>query len=218
MVGKSGHKGISRIDSETNKTHGWYVRVQFLGTTHAKFFSDSAHGGEQKALQKAVKHRNSIERELGKPRTDRTITAVSSRNTSGVQGVKRVAKAGGYAYEVTWSPAPGQVHRTTVSIKKYGEDEAFRRACRIRQQKEREFYGGLMLRDIPPTPPLPEGQSAEAQQEGLDGQDDESGEAPAPRGRPRKAQPEAEAGAQDDSARKKGRNSKAQTSTKSKAR
>ncbi len=161
MVGKSGHKGISRIDSEANKTHGWYVRVQYLGTTHAKFFSDSAHGGEQKALQKAVKHRNSIERELGKPRTDRTVTAVSSRNTSGVQGVKRVAKAGGYAYEVTWSPAPGQVHRTTVSIKKYGEDEAFKRACRIRQQKEREFYGGLMLRDIPSTPPLPTGQSVE---------------------------------------------------------
>ncbi len=165
MVGKSGHKGISRIDSEANKTHGWYVRVQYLGTTHAKFFSDSAHGGEQKALQKAVKHRNSIERELGKPRTDRTVTAVSSRNTSGVQGVKRVAKAGGYAYEVTWSPAPGQVHRTTVSIKKYGEDEAFRRACRVRQQKEREFYGGLMMRDIPPTPPLPPGQSAELQED-----------------------------------------------------
>lgn len=217
MVGKSGHKGISRIDSETNKTHGWYVRVQYLGTTHAKFFSDSAHGGEQKALQKAVKHRNSIERELGKPRTDRTITAVSSRNTSGVQGVKRVAKAGGYAYEVTWSPAPGQVHRTTVSIKKYGEDEAFRRACRIRQQKEREFYGGLMLREIPPTPPLPAGQSAEPQQEGLqdqDGEDDDAGEAPAKRGRPRKApaeaQAEAEVPVQDDSpARKKGRSAKA---------
>jgi hypothetical protein len=182
MVGKSGHKGISRIDSETNKTHGWYVRVQYLGTTHAKFFSDSAHGGEQKALQKAVKHRNSIERELGKPRTDRTVTAVSSRNTSGVQGVKRVAKAGGYAYEVTWSPAPGQVHRTTVSIKKYGEDEAFRRACRIRQQKEREFYGGLMLREIPPTPPLPVGQTAEMQQDGAE--DDENSPK---RGRPRKS-------------------------------
>lgn len=213
MVGKSGHKGISRIDSETNKTHGWYVRVQYLGATHAKFFSDSAHGGEQKALQKAVKHRNSIERELGKPRTDRTITAVSSRNTSGVQGVKRVAKAGGYAYEVTWSPAPGQVHRTTVSIKKYGEDEAFRRACRIRQQKEREFYGGLMLREIPPTPPLPTGQSAEPQQEGLqdqDGEDEDAGEAPAKRGRPRKAPAEAEVPVQDDSpARKKGRSAKA---------
>jgi Tfp pilus assembly protein FimV len=158
MVGSSGHKGISRIDSEKNKTHGWYVRVQYLGQTHARFFSDSAHGGKDKALAKAVKHRNQIEKELGKPRTDRTVTATSSRNTSGVQGVKRIAKGGGYAYEVTWSPAPGTVHRTTVSVQKYGEDEAFRRACRIRQQKEREFYGGVLLLEIPPTPPLPEGQ------------------------------------------------------------
>jgi type IV secretory pathway VirB10-like protein len=162
MVGKSGHKGISRIDSETNKTHGWYVRVQFQGKTHAKFFSDSAHGGDAKALAKAVKHRNAVERELGKPRTDRMVTAVSSRNTSGVQGVKRVFKAGSYAYEVTWSPAAGQVHRTTVSVNRYGEDEAFKRACQIRQQKERAYYGGLMLREIPPTPPIPPDQMTQA--------------------------------------------------------
>ena len=152
MVGVSGHKGISRIDSTKNKTHGWYVRVQFMGTTHAKFFSDSAHGGKNKALSSAVKHRNQLEKELGKPRTDRTVTAKNSRNRSGVQGVKQVQKGKAMVYEVTWSPSAGTVDRTTVSIRKYGEAEAFKRACRIRQQKEKLFYGGTLLKEIPRAP------------------------------------------------------------------
>ena len=167
MVGASGHKGISRIDSTKNKTHGWYVRVQFLGKTYAKFFSDSSHGGRQKALSNAVKHRNQIEKQLGKPRTDRTVTAKNSRNRSGVQGVKQVQKGKAQVYEVTWSPSPGTVDRTTVSIRKYGEEEAFKRACRIRQQKERMFYGGTLLKEIPPVPPTAE----------EDDEDDEQGRA-----------------------------------------
>jgi hypothetical protein len=153
MVGSSGHKGISRIDSAKNNTHGWYVRVQYRGETHAKFFSDSAHGGQKKALAKAVRHRNDIEKELGKPRTDRTITVGSARNNSGVQGIKRINKGNGHAYEVTWSPVPGVIQRTTVSIKKFGENEAFRRAIRIRQQKERLYFGGLITQNWPTTPP-----------------------------------------------------------------
>ena len=154
MVGSSGYKGISRIDSPKNNTFGWYVRVQFAGQTHSRFFSDSAHGGEQRGLAKAVRHRNQLERSLGKPRTDRTVTIGSARNRSGVQGVKRVAKGNGFAYEVTWSPQPGIVHRTTVSIQKFGEDEAFRRACRTRQLKERKHYGGLILKEVPEDLPV----------------------------------------------------------------
>jgi hypothetical protein len=153
MVGSSGHKGISRIDSVKNNTHGWYVRVQYRGQTHAKFFSDTAHGGQKKALGKAVKHRNQMEKELGKPRTDRTVTVGTVRNNSGVQGIKRILKGKGYAYEITWSPQPGVIQRTTVSIRKYGEEEAFRRAVKIRQQKEKEFFGGLITHDWPDTPP-----------------------------------------------------------------
>ena len=153
MVGSSGHKGISRIDSFKNNTHGWYVRVQYRGETHSRFFSDSAHGGEQKGLIKAIRERNRLERELGKPRTDRTVTVGVGHNNSGVQGIKRVPKGLGYAYEITWSPAPGVVQRTSVSIQKHGEDEAFRRAVRIRQSKERKHFGGLITTDWPEAPP-----------------------------------------------------------------
>ncbi|MCV4615560.1 AP2 domain-containing protein, partial [Escherichia coli] len=44
-------------------------------------------------------------------------------------------------YEVTWNAGRERRGRTSVSIKKYGEREAFRRACAIRRQKEQELYG-----------------------------------------------------------------------------
>jgi hypothetical protein len=47
-------------------------------------------------------------------------------------------------YEVTWSPAPGKVARTTVSVTKYGEEEAFRMARAIRREKERECFNGMI--------------------------------------------------------------------------
>jgi hypothetical protein len=43
-------------------------------------------------------------------------------------------------YEVTWSPAPGVIKRTSVAITKHGEQEALRRAIAIRQQKEAEVF------------------------------------------------------------------------------
>ncbi|MDQ3812388.1 MAG: AP2 domain-containing protein [Armatimonadota bacterium] len=145
----SGYKGISRIDSPNRNTHGWYVRVTFMGDNHAKFFSDSVHGDRDKALYHAVRYRNRMERELGKPRTNRTVATTNARNRSGVLGVKRIDKGPGGAYEVTWSPRPNVVSRTSVSIAKWGEEEAFRRACEIRQQKERKMYGGLLRHNVP---------------------------------------------------------------------
>ncbi|MEN8142257.1 MAG: hypothetical protein ABFQ82_01510 [Thermodesulfobacteriota bacterium] len=39
------HKDVARIDQESKRTHGWYVRVRFKGKTHSKFFSDKKTGG-----------------------------------------------------------------------------------------------------------------------------------------------------------------------------
>lgn len=144
---QSGYKGISRIDHEKRNTHGWYVRVSFGGVMYSKFFSDNVHGGPQKALNKAVKHRNQTEREIGKPRTDRVISAAKARNKTGILGVQRINKGAAGAWQVTWSPAPGELKRTSVSVAKYGEEEAFKRACRIRRQKERAVFGGVISRD-----------------------------------------------------------------------
>jgi len=144
-------KSISRIDHPTKNTHGWYVRVAFKGDIHSRFFSDSSYQGKRKALKVARTWRDAKERELGKPRTERSVRAASSRNRTGVIGVRRTTKARtrdgskvSPVYEVTWQSAPGQVRRTTFSITKYGKDEAFRRACAYRKEKEREMYGAAL--------------------------------------------------------------------------
>lgn len=143
----SGYKSISRIDATTSKTHGWYVRVYYKGVMNSKFFSDSRYGSSEQALEEAIQYRDELEKRIGKPRTDRPVVRVSPRNQTGVVGVRRRRKAPGKkgknhydVYEVTWSPEPGKMKRTSVSIAKYGEEEAFKRACEIRKRKEREMY------------------------------------------------------------------------------
>jgi hypothetical protein len=152
-MAKSGYKGISRIDQPERKTHGWYVRVTFNGQRRVKFFSDEANGGKEKALEAAVRFRNRAEKELNKPRTDRLVIARNPRNRSGIMGVQRKTKvvhtpAGervtDNVYEITWNPSPGEVRRAWVSIDEYGEEAAFRKACAIRREKEKEMYGSVV--------------------------------------------------------------------------
>ena len=147
---KSGHKGISRIDSPAKKMHGWYVRVRYNNETRAKFVSDLKHGGREAALERAVECRNELEQELGKPRTDWVIVGNNPRNATGVVGVRRTAKKYkgkdgtvylNEVYEVSWNAGREKKGRTSVSIRKYGEARAFRMACAIRRQKERLMYG-----------------------------------------------------------------------------
>jgi hypothetical protein len=149
-MAKSKFKSISRIDTPTKRTHGWYVRVYFNRTMHSKFFSDSLYGGSEEALEEAISCRNEIEQKIGKPRTDRHVVTASPRNQSGVIGVQRKIKRSRSrhgkvseceVYEVTWNPEPNVIRRTSVSIDRYGDEEAFRRACAIRREKEREMYG-----------------------------------------------------------------------------
>ncbi|HEX8650212.1 MAG TPA: hypothetical protein VF708_05175 [Pyrinomonadaceae bacterium] len=153
-MAKSGHKGISRIDSPQKKMHGWYVRVRLKNITKSKFISDQKHGGKEAALEKAVECRNQLERELGKPRTDWVIVGNNPRNRSGVVGVRRAVKKYkgkdgtvylNEVYEVSWNAGREKKGRTSVSISKYGEAGAFRRACAIRRQKEQLMYGKVVM-------------------------------------------------------------------------
>jgi hypothetical protein len=151
---KSGHKGVSRIDCPERKTVGWYVRVRLGNVTKSKFISDSKHGGKEAGLLKAVECRNRLEQELGKPRTDWVVVGENPRNKSGIVGVRRAVKKYtgkdgtvylNEVYEVSWNAGREKKGRTSVSIKKYGEAAAFRRACAIRRQKERLLYGKAVV-------------------------------------------------------------------------
>ncbi|HYG81000.1 MAG TPA: hypothetical protein VD861_11465 [Pyrinomonadaceae bacterium] len=153
-MAKSGHKGISRIDCPERKTVGWYVRVRLGNVTRSKFISDKAHGGREAALGKAVECRNQLEKEMGKPRTDWVVVGENPRNKSGVVGVRRAVKKYtgrdgrvylNEVYEVSWNAGREKRGRTSVSIAKYGEAGAFRRACAIRRQKEQLMYGNEVV-------------------------------------------------------------------------
>lgn len=65
-VGKSKIPGISRIDQESTRTHGWFVRVGYRRTKqgwrpkHRAFFGDKSHGGKSAALKAAEQWLNSV--------------------------------------------------------------------------------------------------------------------------------------------------------------
>lgn len=52
--------GISRIEQETKKNFGYYVRVGPPGGRSSVFFSDKKHGSPAKALKAAVEKRNEL--------------------------------------------------------------------------------------------------------------------------------------------------------------
>ncbi|MFN0120547.1 MAG: AP2 domain-containing protein [Blastocatellia bacterium] len=122
-------KSISRIDSR--KAVGWYVRVKHNGVEHRKFFSDGVYGNKLSALVAAKKYRDELEVKLGKPRTDRPVTSTNKRNRSGVVGVRMREFP---AFEAQACIEPGKVRKVLVPIRNGNVQEAFEKACRIRQQ------------------------------------------------------------------------------------
>lgn len=131
-------KDIARIDQDSKRTHGWYVRVRFQGTTHAKFFSDKKCGGQYSSLLSAIAWRDTTERRLGKIRTNKHLVTVSNSGT-GVVGVRLNDSFN--RYEVSWVTEEGKQGKTSVSIRKHGKEGAFVRACSIRKEKERIRLG-----------------------------------------------------------------------------
>ncbi len=147
----SGYKSVSRIDIPHRKTHGWQVRVWFKGKMYNKFFNDNHYVSREEALQAAVEHRNEIERKLGKPRSEHAVvTQPPRKRAGGTVGVRRIMKqTGAYTkdgypiyrpvYEATWC-INHKVGRTTYSIDKHGEAEAFRLAYEARKRHLPEYY------------------------------------------------------------------------------
>ena len=129
------HKDVARIDQEDKRTHGWYVRVRFQGTTHSKFFSDGKCGGRYSSLLAALTWRDTMEKKIGKIRTDKHLVTVSN-TTTGVVGVRFNEKLN--RYEVSWGNRVGKQGKTSVSVNKNGKEKAFQIACEIRKVKEAE--------------------------------------------------------------------------------
>jgi hypothetical protein len=70
-----------------------------------------------------------------------SASAAQSRNTKGKDGTIYLNEV----YQVSWHAGREKKGQTCVSIRKYGEMGAFRRACAIRRQKEQEMYGNVVM-------------------------------------------------------------------------
>src|SRR5690606_38412008 len=133
----------------SDSTHGWQVRVYRHGKTYSRLFSDRLHGGKEEAYAQAVAYRKTLEAEVAAlpaaaPR--RRLIRANKNNATGVVGISRTFKRDRRGikhevYAVSWNPEPGVARGTSFSIKKYGEDDAFKMACRLRWEKMKEIYG-----------------------------------------------------------------------------
>lgn len=145
---------ISRIDNPSS--HGWMVRIKRGDTKVFKFFSDANSGGKRLAQEVAKNFRDEnlvrLNRE-GKTPHCKKIVFRQKRNKSGHIGISKVNKKrpdGRLApyYAVTWHPKPGVQRGTTVSIEKYGEAGALKRAVAIRNRQMMRRFGSGVFRKI----------------------------------------------------------------------
>jgi hypothetical protein len=141
------YKSITRLDYPSKYLFGWLVRVVYKGQMVRKYFMDRDFNSPEAALEAAIDFRNETERDLGKIRSERPIYAQSHSRRPGVVGVHKMQRRtrsdrGNVVevYEVTWTEPSGKLGRTCVSIRKYGEEGAFQRACAIRKDKECQYY------------------------------------------------------------------------------
>lgn len=56
--------GIQRMEQESKKNYGWYVRVGAPGAVTRQFFADKKHGGKNKALAAATAKRDELYKAL----------------------------------------------------------------------------------------------------------------------------------------------------------
>lgn len=129
--------GIARIELASVGSFGWQVRLQRRGQKVSRFFADRNYGGIDASLQAARTWRDeqwALWRTTAGPRT----CVTSPRNASGVVGVSRVIirSTNGVVYhfwQATWCPAPGQRQSVKFSVKKHGEQIAYRLAIEARR-------------------------------------------------------------------------------------
>lgn len=121
--------GISRIDQEAKRSHGWFVRVRIRGVPHARFFSDKRHGGKMAALDAARACRDALVKKLPKERQEALARRRRKPKRSGIKGITRVVtrNQAGQTFDywqAAWFDEEGRRRATKFSIAKLGEKKA----------------------------------------------------------------------------------------------
>lgn len=154
-MSKTGQKSILLIERERSghPEAYYYVKIKWQGKQYHKTFSVSQYKTREEALAAAIAWRDETEKAIGKPRTNRQVIGISRRNKTGIVGASFVTvpvKENGKVVrkpkhiQVTWSPEPGVIRRTSISIDKYGLEEAKRIALELRRKAEEDMYGGTL--------------------------------------------------------------------------
>lgn len=129
-------RGIYRINYPSHK--GIRVYLKFKDTEHQKVFS-IGKGGESKALADARRWRKDRLREIqNSPEAQNPLKKIQSNNKSGISGVRR----GKTTWSATWTENGKQFHRS-FAVGKFGENNAFKLACRARAEAEKRIYGQI---------------------------------------------------------------------------
>lgn len=128
--------GLARVEIPSVSSFGWQVRMQRRGEKSSRFFSDANHGGTEPAYAAALAWRDAMLAEWQRSERAR-ICEISARNASGVIGVSRVVvrASNGAEYlfwQATWCPSPGVRKSVKFSVKKHGDEVAFRLAIEAR--------------------------------------------------------------------------------------
>jgi AP2 domain len=144
--------GISRVDNEVSRTHGWLVTIQRRGVIHRKHFSDGVHGGKQKSFAAAKTYRDEVITKNPPFSMREYSNIVKKNNRSGVVGVCRYCASETrdlpedkqrWFWVASWPLPDGRRKRVKFSVKKYGEEGAFKMALKARKDALRGLDGAF---------------------------------------------------------------------------
>lgn len=151
-MSRSSTYGISRVDNESSRTHGWLVTIQRRGTIYRKHFSDGVHGGKNKAFAAAKEYRDGVIEKFPPFSMREYSSIVKSSNRSGVVGVCRYCASETrdlpeeqqrWFWVASWPMPGGKRKRVKFSVKKYGEEGAFKMALKARKSAMKAVDGSF---------------------------------------------------------------------------
>lgn len=144
--------GISRVDNEASRTHGWLVTIQRRGVIYRRHFSDGTNGGKRKAFAAAKTYRDTVI-EKHPPFSMKEYSSILKKNNrSGVVGVCRYCSSETrdlppekqrWFWVASWPLPDGKRKRVKFSVKKYGEDKAFKMALKARRDAIKRLDGSF---------------------------------------------------------------------------
>jgi hypothetical protein len=144
--------GISRVDNEASRTHGWLVTIQRRGVIYRKHFSDGVFGGRTKAFAAAKEYRDEIIARHPPFSMREYSSIVKKSNRSGVVGVCRYCASETrhlpedqqrWFWVASWPLPSGKRKRVKFAVNKYGEEKAFKLALKARREALRQLEGSF---------------------------------------------------------------------------